>query len=902
MKRSHALGLLFIGLMLVSAVPSAPVHAAASYTESLNVYIAGNNAMWFMSFGGINVTNKVATAENVQGVTAYNVTAIKTTGWKTDFQVFGPQGYGLVPTPFVPVQGIFLTVSADSFASAKSEADSLDPWLLTAFASYSNGTVYTFYSPFSFDSIVTPTLLAQMPKHVGGFTDAISTSAFVASASPIVELQGHRVGSTFQHNLVLSSMGTEVLDSSLRPKVVALFGSSVLNIHSSNSSTSSVVKVHFLDGVINSTDTSAVFSRNTANFSGLYSLTLAPNKKVFQLNVTVAEVPPQLSAYRTVSKGVLHTNDTLAVTVWLTNLSPSTGLTNVQFTDNWWTTTHVFQYVSGNYSVTLNSMAANTSKNLVYVLKYNGTAPQRITIPAGSASYTFKIGTNTFHAKSYLNNIPLSLGVDDAVVYLYTVPTGGASKAVGSPQGLKVFVSNIGTVAATNVVAAGQPLTGLGAGSTTPLALKVAPENLLQVNQTKVYSVTYQNPGGTPFSSTSNVFNEVFSHTAMQIGLPVVTVAQGLSDLPGGRVNLTLTYTTSNKGVTNLHGFVATQTFPAGMGCGTFNATLMSCSNGVVTLNYSTIETIAPKTAVMKYNLSGASNIFLPPVSYSVNSSGYTFTGKSNFVASPVGLEVTKTFALSQLFPGMTSQVKVVVLNNGPFRVFNSTFVSQADSPLDTITGTATPSGRAASLVPGANLTFSYTISAASTGTNVSASPVISSFYFAGTPFAVAKTGATLSVYPPLSATITTSPAKVTEGTSFTLSMTVTNPSGVPVSAATFTLPVPSGLSVGQLQGATLSGGVITFSPGSLGAHQSTSATAQVVASSGIAIDFSKAHLTFGYNGQTINGKLPTKGITIGENVTTRYLVPTGIVLVVLLAAAFYIRRLARVSAPASQN
>ena len=120
------------------------------------------------------------------------------------------------------------------------------------------------------------------------------------------------------------------------------------------------------------------------------------------------------------------------------------------------------------------------------------------------------------------------------------------------------------------------------------------------------------------------------------------------------------------------------------------------------------------------------------------------------------------------------------------------------------------------------------------------------------------------------------------------------------VSNVLFSLPVPSGLGLSGLVGAQIAAGMLTVSAGSMAPHSTVTATASAVASSGITIPFQKAKLTFTYSGATINGVLPSKtGIAIGEDVTTRYLIPTGFILLAVLAVAFYVRRRAA-TAPSS--
>ena len=82
--------------------------------------------------------------------------------------------------------------------------------------------------------------------------------------------------------------------------------------------------------------------------------------------------------------------------------------------------------------------------------------------------------------------------------------------------------------------------------------------------------------------------------------------------------------------------------------------------------------------------------------------------------------------------------------------------------------------------------------------------------------------------------------------------------------------------------------------------HSDYNATGVAVASSATTVPLDKANLTFVYDGVTIKGTTPTQGITIGVNVTSRYLIPIAIAFVALLAVAFYVRRMAASTVPAS--
>lgn len=185
------------------------------------------------------------------------------------------------------------------------------------------------------------------------------------------------------------------------------------------------------------------------------------------------------------------------------------------------------------------------------------------------------------------------------------------------------------------------------------------------------------------------------------------------------------------------------------------------------------------------------------------------------------------------------------------------------------------------------------------TSGNLTASPATASFVFGGAFFSTRGTAPVVGLYTPLTVSIVTSPLSPQEGKNFTISIRITNPSGVSVSNVAFTLPVPGGLVLSHLQNMQVSGGALTVSASSISPHSTIDASAAAVASSGILVPFDKGKLTFSYSGVTINGIVPSKGIAVGEDVTTRYLIPTALVLLVLFMVAFYVRRKASPSAPA---
>ena len=898
--------------MVLSAVPVQEAVAATPYTEKLNVYVAGADALWYFTFSGINGSSKLSGFESTPGLSWYNITAIQTASMPSDFQIFGPKGYGLLPAPFLPPEGMFLTLGSDSYSDAAAAASALDSYLLTSFVSLNNSTgTYSFYSPVDFANLIPATLYRFVPTSDGGFTNALTSSNFKSSAAPFIVLEGKASSPGFSHSLVIGSITASALTSTLQPNLLVYFGSTISSLQASNRSSSSVIQFRFLDGVVKSTDKATVTSDN-AQFTGSYTLDLGPGTHISAVNATVVEQPAPLIASRSVDVGVLRTNDILAVTLSLKNLSPTDPITKVSFSDTWWNSTGVFTLLKGsNYTVPSTGISAGGSVTPVYRLQYTGTSAGTVTIPASVIRYTYLAGSQDFNATAVLNPIRLSLGQDDAVIYATVAPAANFGAAVGKQQKLNITVTNVGTLPASSVFIAGQSISGLAAksgsspGGSATVTVSKAALGLLGTNETGSFPVTYEDPAGNSLNATTNVVPVVFSHSAMQLGFPSLTVTPVLGAIGNQVTNLTLAFKTSNSGPVNATSFEATATLPSTLGCGKVNATGVggkgiSCTGDQLTIDYPLLNGTSNLVGYMEYNLTSPLNYFIPPITFNAQTAGSAFTGESNPVAIPSGVVLSKTFSPSQLFSGMGSTVTVVATNSGPLQIYNATVSTSLDS-FDTLAGQSSLQKTSTTVASGGNSTFTYAVTTSQVSGNLTGTAATASFFFGGTSYTISSAGPRADIYQPLNVSITTYPVTPEEGKTFTITVTITNPSGVGVSNVLFTLPVPSGLGLSNLQNAQVSGGLFTVTESALAAHDTATATASGVAGSGITIPFDNAKLTFTYSGHTINGVLPSKsGIAIAEDVTTRYLIPIAIVILALLGTAFYVRRKAAPSVPAS--
>ena len=906
LKRSQLLAISVLTLMLLAALPaSLPVQqswASSAYSEKLSVFIAGSSAYWYLTFTGVNGSSKLAQFEASPGLSWYNVTAIMTTNWQSDFQIFGPEGYNLLPVPFIPSQGLFLTLGSDSYSDALAAAGRLDAYLVSSFVSLSNRSgSYEFYSPVSFTNVVPSTLLELVPSSMGGFAAAIPSN-FTNTLSPFVILEGTKGSSGFSHGLVVGSISKKALDTQNRPNLLAYFGTSITSLNASTKSSSSTIQVRALDGVLSSKD-NAVVVNDTAHFTGSYNLTVAAAKKVFRINATVLQQPLQLLAARSIDTGVLFENDNMSVTISLTNLSNTTALNNVTFTDNWWNQySSLFRLVGNSSTYSSATLSAGQSVSTAYRLHYIGNVTEHVTIPTEAVNYSYKVGGSTFKGRSWLNPITISLGEDDPAVYAYVALSGTFSQPVGATQSLNVVVKNVGTRAASSVVVDGQNVGTLARdGGTHTVKISETANGLLGANVTKTHLVTYTNDNGIDFSTTTNLLPLDFTHSGMKLGFATVVVTANLAPVSARStaINLTLSFVATNIGSASIRRFIGHVSIPPGLGCGVINGTGISCAFNILSLNYTSLTAQASEKTSMRVQVTDPANYFIPPLTFQGATAGINFTGESNAFAVPTGYVLTKQFSPSLLFSGVNSTVILSAVNKGPFYVYNASISSGVDA-FDYLFASAEPSATSGSIAPGGDLSTQYGVTATTAYGNRTSSTITSTIFFGGMKFSLKGLGPYISVYQPLNATITTTPSVPTEGKDFNFVMTIHNPSAVNVSSVFFTLPVSSGLTLSDLRDANLSNGVLTIRTPSLLLHSDYIATGVAVVSSATTVSLDKAELTFVYEGVTIKGTTPTQGLTIGVNVTSRYLIPIVIAFVALLGVAFYVRRMAASTVPAS--
>ena len=903
MKHAKLAALLLLFSMIIAGLPAVqPTSASTPFTETFTGYVSGSNALWWLSFNGINATSSLAAAEASPGLLWYNLSAIRTTTWVQDFQLFGPGGYNLLPVPFIPTEGLFITVGAANYQDAATAARAFGIFMVTSFTSFSNGTgSYTFYSPLSFTPVIASTMLRLLPTKLSGFATAISRSIFPTLLSPMVTLGGVKAESGFARTLALGSITSKSLSTTNKPNFLAYFGGSDVSINASKSSALSVIHFKFLDGIAKTKDSAATVVVNQAQYSSEYTLVLSPGKKISGVNITVSQVPQPLIANRVIDAGTISTGQNVSISVSLFNPSNTTALKNVTVNDNWWVGKG-FRLVSGNASISVSSLSATATVSPTYVLQYIGNESKLLTVPRAVVKYAYIVGGTSgvsFPGHAVINPIQLSLGMQSPVLFAYATPVKGATPITGEAQTVRVWVSNVGSQTASAVQVSGQTVSGIIPNGKAFFDVPLKAPTLISGNATTSFSVTYKNLLGTTLNASTNFIPIVFSHASMSIGYVTLTMSTTVSQLKNSSgTKVSLAYSATNAGAVNATVTSTAGMLPSGVQCGASGSTY-ACSAGTFTLNLGTLVPRKVTKTIVNYTLPHASDVIFPPVALAWTTSGFNLTGSSDAVAVPAGLSVTKSYSINQLFPQVSTSPAVHATNAGPLHVYNITMSTPTDV-FAKLVGSGSQSKSRVDLGPGESYGFNFTESANGVKGNFTSETVSSTFFFAGRSFSQSWPGPRVTVYDKPTAAVIASPLKPQEGRPFSLAITLSNPGGVPISQVEFVLPIPIGVTVTPGDGTTVSSGSLHVSVPILAPHAAITANATAVSQSGVAIPFDGATLKFVYGGSNPNGAVSGQGIIVGENVTSRYLIPTALMFVVLLGVSLFVRRMARPTAPSS--
>ncbi len=861
------------------------------YSEKLDIYTAGTTDLWLVSLTPVNATKPaIVSAESVGGMSAYELTAVKTSSATPGSQLFWGDGYKVLKLPFMPDSGVFLNVTADSQSTAQSAAASFNSFLGTNLAQIgSSGNNYTFFSPADF-TVAGETIFTSVPTTLKGLAGITSAATLAATPTPTAVLTGVRSSSGFTHTVSFGSTQTGVIAANGTLNLAKALNQANSSFTSSARATSTQVVLHSLDGLISSNDGAKV-TNNQATFSGTYSYSV-PQSTRYRPNITLLQDPPVLTATRVLDRGAASSGDLVSVTVTLRNTGQSGTVQNVALNDNWWNAyPTLFSLSAGNATISQPTLTAGQNVSRVYVLKVSSTASQDLTLPAAKVSYSYQVGAAVVTASTTTNQDELRTnnvnpGPALMIQAAADIPSGSPIGKVGH---YVVTVTNVGNGPALNLQVANftNPTLAQGGGvwkfnSTIPLTSIVAR------NFTKTFTLGWTAPDGSKGALTSNPATIVLSHSGILIPLIQFNVAASLT--PGlialGKLNAT--YTLTNAGNAAATNVTISQTFPNGMVCSSVLNGTAKCNGSGLTLN---TGAIAPGS-----NLQGrllvtfsTDNYLGQPASVTTTDGGLTLHTSGTAFIVPAGIQVTRIDSPNPVFQGQNDTVSIMVVNRGTLPVYNASVKTQPDVFDRALSGSLNKAF--AVISPSSTQSFNYSVAAVTPGNHTTAAISVA-YAFGGSLAAYTVFPSNVVVYRDVTATTSTKPSLPVEGSNFQLAVDVLNPSSVNVNNVSVSIPIPQGLTiVNASSGAQVTGRTITIAIPSLAAGATASQSVTLRASADGTINLANGSLTFQYLSTTIKGIVSTPALIVGVDLLVRYELPIGAAVIVTIAVAVYMHR-----------
>jgi uncharacterized repeat protein (TIGR01451 family) len=865
-----------------SAAPSAP------FSQRLDLYLAGSNDYWQVTLSPVNATRpSIVAAESVSGVTAYQVTAIEGSTSLVGSQLFFSQGYNVAKVPFLPYSGIFLNLTASSQSAAAAAASDFDSLFGANFVlTGSAGGNYSYFAQAGF-TIAGSALFSVVPVHDKGLATIANESAWMGDPTPIGTLTGVRSGSAFTHTFsfgateqnAVGSNGTLNLENALN-----LLNTTFIT---SPNATSTTVVVHALDGLIQSGDNATVRD-HVGNFSSSYAVTL-PNGRAFRPNLTIMAYPPVVTASRSVDKGALSSGGLVTVTLNIVNSAENGTVRNVVVNDNWWTSyPSLFSLSAGNSSFTIPSLGPDQNVSRAYSLKVTSSASQDITVPAAKVSYSYVTGKLTVNETTNTNQLELRTNNPGPAIQIKAESNILSGSSLGKPGQYQVTVVNTGNDPAVSLQILNYTNPTLAPGGGWKINMSLPLTSISIRNLTQTFTVGWTAPDGSTGTLVSNPARVVLSHSS--ISLPVVQfkLVATLNSKLVAEHTVNATYVLVNRGTANANSVVVNQTFPAGLTCTAVVKGNGTCGPTGFSMHLTSAQAFENFTGTLRLNFTN-DNYVAPGASITTTQSGGLVL---NTLGSPLalaaGVTANKSFNPDKLFVGQQSNATLSVSNTGSLTLYNVSISTSADPFDSAVSGSlhqVYPT-----LAPTSSKSLNYTVKMTESGNHTSGSTLLT-FVFGGSSQQYSVVAGSVLVYKAPIASSST-PSTPTEGSDFSLSVSVQNPSPANVSNVVVSIPLPTGLTiVNYSSGFKVVGHTITLTVPSLAAGESTSHSVTLRSALDGTFTLGAGTLTFDYLGSTINGVVQGSTIAVGVGSLLRFELSIALAVIIVLAVAIYMHR-----------
>ena len=865
---------LIILLTLAFMIQPYPTYSSTTpLKEEIRFYVTKDSIVVSSSLSGGNITLSGLNEDLLHGVSNYKIIASFVAEWLPEFYILGDEGYKVLPLSPPPKEGLTLIIDAADKARADSAAQTLGRVMKAAFIQIgAEDHKYIYYSHCNF-MYVSQILLDTLPKFDGGFTNLLR-SLFTEKSLQFIMLEASRSQTGFSTQLTLQYAEARRLTATFDLDAV-LPGFS--NTSASKDVSESWVEVVFADALISSASLPDAEVLNfIENLSSKLSFKIDGGEKPPLSKIELTFYPPLLKVERVVDKGVVEAaegSDTVEVTLRLENVAPANSLAAeiLAVNEEWW---HgKFELVGGNTSLKDVTLKPGEKVEIQYVLKLTEETPSDLYV-AGETTpiiYTYRLGERSWSDRAYPNDLRLVLNKLRPTLLAIAEPQ--EPNPTEATNRLTLKITNVGARGAFNVTVsldgskvASKP--DLGKSKTWEVAVPVNPAALTQPLQDVRVSVSWVDEEGEKTIS-ANILPIRFSRST--VGAPKISISQIVDASPEGDglvVNgvVKSLVTSANRTLVKIAAHI-----PEGFELAGGNFTLNGRVMEVISIFDGAVERVF--NYVLKSNRT--LSFVQPPFFVEIGWSDFTLRAATNSYAYAGGLKVIQDLSKPSAFRGSTSTVKVLIMNLGPFPVYDLTVRSLNYSYV-----TAQLSVRNADVFEVAQtIMLDFNIRYLSAGT-YEYTPIVGTFIFSAQNQTLSAQPVTVRVEKPISLSLT-QPSSLVEKQPATLTFTLSNPSSLAVYDVEAKV---------RLSGAETRDTTITIKVAELLAGQAINRSVQITPPSVLSLKIT-SKVNFSFKGEILEGEALEMEVAVAENLQMRYALPVAIGVVAIILTAYLSRQ-----------
>ncbi len=869
---------LFLALLLSTLLiyPLPPAKSQEHYTEEVTVTIMGSSAYWEISMkgAGFSVPWQEEIEREKDSLFSYQIFTIDASRWSPEFELFSNSGYNLLGFDAIPSSGIFLKVKSDNFESATRLAASLSLFLHLSYTYFSsNEGFYIFYSHMDFN-MVKEMLWNAVPIEYEGVARLLSKDVFTLQEVPIFKVSGENVNGDIVHMVTLAGLKSNILSSQKEFKLTEILNT-IGDTTASSKASSSTITIKVIGGFVSYSEEGTVknFSENR---TATVITTVEAGQTFPDLSIDLVQTFPSLIAIRDVDRVSLEMGDIVTVGIRVRNVGPpgSIPAKDVNVVEDWWMNLDEFEFLDGESTRTLGHLAAGAEFTLAYRLKLISSHKGEVVTPPSIVLYSYDFEGENINELANINQLTIILNDVRPSLFVEATVESSASPILSSAP-VTLTINNKGKGHATNLEVEGNFRQSLLSGDIWVLTVNQSSNSLNELIKSKVWSVSWDE-GGERKEALSNSITLHYNLTGTFI--PQFEVQRNIvHTFKDGENLVNGTVTIINKGIIPLDLVILSEDIPEeflllGGNYSLRNHTLFAEDSNIGAgkrISYFYYATIL-----------NDENYVIQPTEVIIVSVGFNITRLAKSVVLPLGVNVLKNFEFTDSFVGANITVDGRVVNKGSLPIFDVSFNFGEDSFIKVIEGKFSHTSEV--LNKDEHLGSEVMVMLSSAG-QFEVSKGSSSFTLAGAKITKYSELSFLDIYPPISVEMLINPSIPIENEEFTISLTIKNPSSVPVQDVRVNFELPLGIKVTE--------GSLQLSVKELEADALVIKNACLVSNSPMSRSIGPSLIQFKYKGDTFKGTSKSLELLIDDNMQNRYGIPIFIAAIFILITVYIARR-----------